>query len=154
MPVRELSETILATTGIEGVTLTGGEPFEQSAELLPLVLGVRDAGLSVVAFTGFEIEELRTRPRSALLGACDIVITGRYVRTERSAGLALRGSANQTVHFLTDRYGPDSLSDAAVCEVHIGADGGLTLTGFPFLDPSPAGRSRDLLATLTVKSDP
>jgi anaerobic ribonucleoside-triphosphate reductase activating protein len=82
-------------------------------------------------FTGYEPAELSTDAHRALLASCDVMVTGRYRRGERSLDLPWRGSANQEVHFLTGRYGPDSIPAAAECEVHIAADGSVTLTGFP-----------------------
>ncbi|HEU5334038.1 MAG TPA: 4Fe-4S single cluster domain-containing protein [Actinocrinis sp.] len=128
---RELAADIVATEGIEGVTLTGGEPFEQAESLVPLVEQVRTAGLSVFAFSGYELSELADGAHQRLLGLCDVAVLGRYRRDQRAEGLPWRGSANQTVHFLTDRYGPADLDEAPECEVHIAEDGTLTVTGFP-----------------------
>jgi anaerobic ribonucleoside-triphosphate reductase activating protein len=127
----DLAGTIVATAGIEGVTLTGGEPFEQAAQLVPLVSHVRAAGLSVMTFTGFELDELETKAQRGLLAACDIVVSGRYRQRARSSDLAWRGSSNQTVHFRTGRYGPEVLPDTSGCEIHLADDGSLALTGFP-----------------------
>jgi len=127
----DLAEVIVSTPRIEGLTLTGGEPFEQAAELAPLAARVRGHGRSVMVFTGYELGELVTDAHQALMVSCDILVTGRYRRAERSLGLAWRGSANQRIHFLTDRYGPASMPATSECEVHIAADGRLTLTGFP-----------------------
>jgi anaerobic ribonucleoside-triphosphate reductase activating protein len=127
----DLADTILATPEIEGITLTGGEPFEQAAPLTSLVSRIRPTGLSVMVFTGFELDELVTDAQQLLLASCDVVVAGRYRHQERSLDLVWRGSSNQTVHFLTARYSPASMPEASECEVHIAPDGGLTLTGFP-----------------------
>ncbi|MBH24058.1 MAG: ribonucleoside-triphosphate reductase activating protein [Myxococcales bacterium] len=131
-PVRAsaLAQEILGASGIEGVTLTGGEPFEQASALVHLVTPLRQAGLSVMAFTGFRLDELGDERRRALLSLCDVVVAGRYVRALR-AELGWRGSSNQRVHFLTDRYTPAAVPDAPECEVYIEPDGSLTMTGFP-----------------------
>lgn len=130
----DLGEIIVATPGIEGVTLTGGEPFEQADQLALLASRVRAAGLSVMIFTGFELDELDTKDRRALLASADIVVAGRYRQDRRSVDLPWRGSTNQTVHFLTGRYGPAALPESSACEVHIAEDGSLTYTGFPAQD--------------------
>ena len=95
-----LVKDILETPGIEGVTLTGGEPFEQARELLAVVAQVRLVGLSVMVFTGFELHELTSPHQRTLLRMCDVVVTGRYEQEHRVEGLGWRGSSNQTVHFL------------------------------------------------------
>jgi anaerobic ribonucleoside-triphosphate reductase activating protein len=139
----ELAQRIVATDGIEGITVTGGEPFEQATQLGPLVSRVRTAGLSVMMFTGFEIDELDTEAQRALLAACDVVVAGRYRQHQRTLDLSWRGSANQTVVFRSDRYGPADLPDTSQCEVHIEPDGGLTLTGFPPSILMPVDRRAD-----------
>lgn len=125
-----LFEIIRSTSGIEGVTFTGGEPFAQAAALLPLARLIRSAQLSLVVFTGHELSELRSVSAGALLKEIDLLISGRYVESQRDLTLPLRGSANQQVHFLTDRYGPEHLVPPSA-ELHIGPDGHIDITGFP-----------------------
>lgn len=127
----DLVSSVLQTSGIEGVTLTGGEPFEQAFELTLVAASVREAGLSVMAYTGYELEELTAAAQRSLLRLCDIVVSGRYRQRERTLALGWRGSSNQRVHFLNERYGPASMPDGAECEVHIAADGSVSMTGFP-----------------------
>jgi anaerobic ribonucleoside-triphosphate reductase activating protein len=129
--VAELAESVLAAAGIEGMTLTGGEPFEQAAPLAPLAASLRATGLSIMVFTGYDLEELTSPAQRALLAQCDVIVAGRYRQEERSIGAAWRGSSNQTVHFLTDRYDRSCLDDGVSCEVHIAANGSVTVTGFP-----------------------
>jgi anaerobic ribonucleoside-triphosphate reductase activating protein len=129
--VEDLAAVILATEGIEGVTFTGGEPFAQARALTALAERVRAAGLSVFVFTGFQLDELTRDEHRALLAVADVMVAGRYVEAERADGLAWRGSANQRVHFLSDRYGPADMEEVAEVEFHLGADGTLTVTGFP-----------------------
>ena len=126
----DLVAQILGTSGIEGVTLSGGEPFAQARALARVARAVRSAGLSVFVFTGYAREEL-TGPRHAeLLAQTDVLVSGRYLQEQRTAGLPWRGSANQRVDFLTDRYDAASMTDAPEVEVMIGPTG-LTITGFP-----------------------
>jgi anaerobic ribonucleoside-triphosphate reductase activating protein len=143
--VRDLVDRIRVVPGIEGITITGGEPFEQAAPLVQLAYRVRAAGLSVMAFTGFEIGELLTYHQQTLLALCDVVVAGRYRQHERSLDLGWRGPANQTVHFLTYRYTLASIPETSECEVHIATD------GEPHSDRIPAGRpgraSRNALTT-------
>jgi anaerobic ribonucleoside-triphosphate reductase activating protein len=117
-------------SGIEGVTLTGGEPFEQAEAFADFAWIVRAAGLSVMAFTGYDLDELESPAQRRLLAACDIVVAGRYVEAQRAVGEGWRGSMNQSVHFLSDRYAASHEPDT-VCEFHLHEDGRLALTGFP-----------------------
>ena len=132
--IDDLSTEIGATSGIEGVTFSGGEPFAQASALAALAERVRASGLSVFVFTGYELDELVHPASRALLAQVDVVVTGRYLAAERASGLVWRGSANQRVHFLTRRYGPVDMEACPEVEFHIGADGILSVTGFPIAD--------------------
>ena len=126
-----LQDATRETPEIEGVTLSGGEPFAQAEALLPLVKHIRAAGLSVMAFSGFEWAELTRVPvRRALLARCDVVVSGRYMATKRSLHLPWRGSSNQRIHFLSGRYGRNDIPLENGCEWHLDG-GGAVLTGFP-----------------------
>ncbi|MCK6475939.1 MAG: radical SAM protein [Phycisphaerales bacterium] len=129
--VDDLANCILATEGIEGVTFTGGEPFAQARALAALAGRVRAGGLSVFVFTGYDLDELTRPEHRALLAVTDVVVAGRYVEAKRANGLVWRGSANQRVLFLSDRYGAADMEDVAEVEFHLGSDGTLTVTGFP-----------------------
>ena len=132
--VREVSELvaeITGTRGIEGVTFTGGEPFSQARALAEVARRVRAEGLSVFVFTGYELGELSAAAQRALLDETDVLVSGRYVETERAEGLPWRGSRNQRVHFLSGRYVDRDMDDSPEVEVRIGRDGEVSLTGFP-----------------------
>jgi anaerobic ribonucleoside-triphosphate reductase activating protein len=103
----ELAAELLADPGIAGFTFSGGEPMSQAAGLAQLATMARkQRDLTLICFTGYRLAELRTRPPGAgvaeLLAQVDVLIDGRYV-SARNDGRGLRGSANQQVHFLTER---------------------------------------------------
>ncbi len=119
---------------IEGVTFSGGEPFDQAEALLPAAKSFRDNGLTLMAFSGYSFEELRTKNAStaALLSTLDILVDGEYTESLACSRL-WRSSYNQTVHFLTDRYQRYSeWTDRSMqeCEMIIENDR-LVITGFP-----------------------
>lgn len=95
----------IALSGADGLSISGGEPFLQAgalAELVRLVRRQRDLG--VIAYTGFTLEELAGVPDARALLACtDLLVDGAYVR-ELDDGRGVRGSANQRLLPLTDRY--------------------------------------------------
>jgi anaerobic ribonucleoside-triphosphate reductase activating protein len=97
-------ETILAAVDadqlLQGVTLSGGEPFEQAEALLELARAVRGRGRDVVAFSGYTFEQLvkmgETRPAVVeLLKLCCLLIDGPFVLRQRDLSLRFRGSRNQ-----------------------------------------------------------
>lgn len=110
VPVSELADWILGQEALEGVTFSGGEPMEQADALTTLVDRVRPhADLGVVCYTGFRLEALERRgtdAQTALLARTDLLIDGVYSEREH-ANLRWRGSANQRLLPLTDRYRAD-----------------------------------------------
>jgi anaerobic ribonucleoside-triphosphate reductase activating protein len=97
---------ILKVKGIEGVTFTGGEPTLQAGGLVELSRILRSEGLSIVCYSGYPYQQLLEKEDldiAALLSSLDILIDGPYLEQE-SARLLWRGSRNQKVHFLSDRY--------------------------------------------------
>jgi anaerobic ribonucleoside-triphosphate reductase activating protein len=133
---RELAAKILHVKGIDGVTLSGGEPFCQAAALSKMIRLLKDRGLSVVCYSGFTLEALRAKKDAgvqALLGQVDLLIDGPYLK-DRPTRKAWQGSANQRLHFLTDRF-QDTVDDyanyARGFEIHIGKGGKIQVTGFP-----------------------
>lgn len=89
----------------EGITISGGEPFLQAEALSELVRTIRSKrDMGVIVYTGFLLEELQTLPHAhSLLAQTDLLIDGPYIR-ELDDGKSLRGSCNQRVIPLTDRY--------------------------------------------------
>ena len=85
----------------------------------------------MAVFTGFDLEELRSPAARSLLAVTDLLVAGRYIAALRTTELALRGSTNQRIHLLTDRYIISTLTKTTTCEVHIQSDGTLVLTGLP-----------------------
>lgn len=126
-----LANEIVATVGIEGVTFTGGEPFHQAAALVEVAGRVRAAGLSVFVFTGYDLQDLNRSDHRELLALTDVLVSGRYIQSQRSFESEWRGSANQRIHFLTARYSEASMADSAHVEFHLNPEGQFAVTGFP-----------------------
>lgn len=109
--ISKLSQVILEQQGLEGITVSGGEPFLQPEALCALLERIRSAsGLGVIVYTGFTLEQLKAMEDpwidKMLSGYIDLLIDGEYVDSLND-GKSLKGSSNQRVLFLTDRYLPD-----------------------------------------------
>ena len=95
----------IALSKAQGLTISGGEPFLQAealAEMLEKLKDIREMG--VIIYTGYTYEALQELPGAKrLLEMTDLLIDGEYV-AELDDGRSLRGSSNQRVIALTDRY--------------------------------------------------
>jgi anaerobic ribonucleoside-triphosphate reductase activating protein len=101
---------VLSVSGIEGVTFLGGEPMEQAAALTAIARLVREAGLSVMTFTGLVLEDLQRDgdpDRLGLLAETDLLADGPFDSSQRGSSHPWLGSKNQRLHFLSARYRGD-----------------------------------------------
>ena len=126
--VDKLAEYILKFDN-EGITISGGEPFLQSDalyEMLRIIKSKKDFG--VIIYTGYFFEDVKN---NTLINFVDILIDGPYI-DELNDGIALRGSSNQNVIFLSDRYKKfESIYYEKKREVEIIADVNFQIIGIP-----------------------
>lgn len=115
--------------GLEGVTLLGGEPFQQLEATEALINGAKRLGLTVFVYTGYTMDEFSPAMERCFLTS-DIVVTGRYVHALRDTTLRWRGSSNQEVHFPTDHYRHLDVEEQHEVEVHISGTGELKIFGY------------------------
>ncbi len=93
-----LAASILQQPHLDGITLTGGEPFLQAAACAELLLPLRAARRHCLAYTGFTWEEVQARPEyRQLLALLDVLIDGPYRAAAHAPELPFRGSHNQRV---------------------------------------------------------
>jgi anaerobic ribonucleoside-triphosphate reductase activating protein len=129
VPVAELAAQLAATPGIEGLSLSGGEPLQQPAAAAALLDAARALGLSTLAFSGYTEAEIRALPGGPeVLARLDVLIDGRYVAGDR-VGIGLRGSANQQIHVLGRRHTRAEVEATPTAEIRIARDGSVVLTG-------------------------
>lgn len=100
--IDEIMQMVDKNPLLDGVTLTGGEPFEQASPLAVLAAMANNKGLNVVTYTGYTwehiIENLQKREGwHELLINTDILIDGPFVLSKKSLNLRYRGSSNQRV---------------------------------------------------------
>jgi anaerobic ribonucleoside-triphosphate reductase activating protein len=105
MDMVEVERLLTTSPLIEGVTFLGGEPFNQAEALFELALRLKPKNLSLMAYSGFTLPELKTQGEAQkdLLSQCDLLVDGEFLKDQGGPYL-WRGSRNQKVHFLTDRY--------------------------------------------------
>ncbi|MCP3062353.1 radical SAM protein [Myxococcus sp. K38C18041901] len=135
--VEAMAARVLATPGIEGLTILGGEPFSQAAAAAELCERVRAGGLSTLVFTGYTLAELKAQGRpevERLLASLDLLVDGRYEKDQPETRRRWIGSRNQVMHFLTPRYAPEDPTFTApnTAEVHL-IEGRIIVNGWPDL---------------------
>lgn len=81
---------------LDGLTLTGGEPFAQAEQCALLAEKVRALGLDVWTYTGYTFEQLLDDQSALnLLKNTDVLIDGPFILEKRSLSFLWRGSLNQ-----------------------------------------------------------
>jgi anaerobic ribonucleoside-triphosphate reductase activating protein len=122
----------LALDAVDGVTISGGEPFQQVEELTALCAELRARGVeSILVFSGYTLDEIQTLAGgAAVLGKIDAVIAGRY-QAKEAIGDSILASSNQRLHLLTQRHTADEFECGGAVEITIAPDGQVTMTGFP-----------------------
>ncbi|ABK02414.1 putative anaerobic ribonucleoside-triphosphate reductase activating protein [Arthrobacter sp. FB24] len=143
-PIAEIVDQAVAA-GVEGLTLIGGEPFDQPASGAALAKAAQERGLGVIAFSGYEYESLLGRDdvTKAFLAATDLLVDGPYEARNPETRRALVGSSNQRFIHLTKRYKaykPEVVTNRI--DVRVRPNGSIDVAGF--LD---ADGLKDLLQT-------
>ena len=92
----EIISAIKKNPLLDGITLTGGEPFLQICAANELARVAKNLGLSVWCYTGYIFEEL---PIDALplLENIDVLVDGAFIESLRDLDLQFRGSKNQRI---------------------------------------------------------
>lgn len=108
--------------GLDGLTVSGGEPADQPKTMVRLLRLVRQAipSWTIILYSGYTREQLSCDyERSPLLSLVDVLIDGPYCR-DIPSGHPLTGSGNQIIHYLTPMG--QSL-EAAFERIKLGLDG-------------------------------
>lgn len=136
----------------EGITVSGGEPFDQPEALKVLLRELRHLSpVDILIYSGYPFDALsgwlRENP-----GLIDVLISEPYDESAAQT-LALRGSDNQRIHFLTElgwtrfaSFDRPAVPDDRRFDVMFDADGTIWLAGIPARDD--IRRLRDAMRAL------
>lgn len=89
--VEELARQIKAKKHIDGITLSGGDPFYQQEECVKLLKLL--PGVNVWAYTGFTYEEIKDTELAKL---CDVIVDGPFIESLKT-NTDYFGSTNQNI---------------------------------------------------------
>ncbi len=100
--LEEIEKRILNNDSIDGITLTGGDPFYQLDAANDLLKMAKRHHLSTWVYTGYTFEELQELAKNdnryqEILEKTDVLVDGRYMSDKRDISLLFRGSTNQRV---------------------------------------------------------
>lgn len=103
--IEEIQRVILSVPfgGIDGFTISGGEPFCQTKELFELLKFFYGKNEDILVFSGYTYEELQNMKDPYVkycLEYIGIVITGEYIDEQNDSMTSLVASKNQELHIL------------------------------------------------------
>ena len=101
-----LIDQVLSNHPVDGITITGGEPFQQADDLWKLISQLSNQVPDILVYSGYRMQELYDLNDPAVNGVLNNVATlvdGAYIQ-QLNDNSPLRGSSNQQVHILKDEY--------------------------------------------------
>jgi len=118
----------------EGITISGGEPFQQYPQLIAFLHLIKaKTQLSVQCFTGYYLEELYSLfPDSLFLKYIDTLVDGRYIEEEHD-NENIRGSLNQNIYQIINGI-PDidnTYKSPNKWSLHVNKDNQIHMAGIP-----------------------
>jgi anaerobic ribonucleoside-triphosphate reductase activating protein len=87
---------------LDGVTFSGGDPFEQASDFAALAVKVKEMGLNVITYTGYTYEQIvnsstKNEGFKKLLENSDMLVDGPFQLERKNLMLKFRGSENQRI---------------------------------------------------------
>lgn len=121
----------LLSTPCGGITISGGEPFQQPEALLELLTHLHERhSPPILVFSGYDHEVLTADPLFLqCLSLCDALICGSFRADLQPAYERFCSSSNQELILLSDRYKHSDFADLPLSEVIIGNDGEIISSG-------------------------
>ena len=133
-------ELLSAAHPCDGITISGGEPFQQPAALKKLVTLLAEKNSPpVLVFSGYTETFLRSDPvLSPILNHIDALICGPYREDLPPAYERFCSSGNQELILLSERYSYQDFRDLPLSEIFISPQGTAEFSGIRI--GKPGGR--------------
>jgi anaerobic ribonucleoside-triphosphate reductase activating protein len=89
---------------IDGITITGGEPFDQYQDMMDFIGKIRILSSDILVYSGYTLSELRNNidcnVLENIMKNISVLIDGRYIEALNDSYTPLRGSTNQIIHYI------------------------------------------------------
>lgn len=100
--VDDIYNDIVKNPLLKGVTISGGEPFNQACEVSNLLTRLREKNYDVMVYTGYRYEDLHEKANDRneflrLIENTDILVDGKFEMESKNEMLSFRGSENQRI---------------------------------------------------------
>ncbi len=96
----ELREIWQKNPLLQGITVSGGEPFLQPESVLEMIRMAHEDGLDVICYSGYTYETLKAKKDDAIdaiLNEAEYLIDGPFIYQLKNLNLLFRGSSNQRI---------------------------------------------------------
>lgn len=97
--VDEIINEINANPLLDGITFSGGDPFYNPEEFLPLIKTIKErTNMNIWCYTGYTYEQLMgMEVCREILKLVDVLVDGKFIEDLYSPYLEFRGSSNQRI---------------------------------------------------------
>ena len=107
--IQKIASMIDKNPLLDGLTISGGEPFQQAEGCAKLAKYSKEKELDVITYTGYTFEELlagmdTNKGWRDLIEASDVIVDGKFEQSLRSVELRFRGSSNQRIISVKDSF--------------------------------------------------
>lgn len=99
--MHEIINDIVTNPFIDGVTFSGGDPFEQADKFAYIAHEIKSkTKLNIWCYTGYTFEKILESDKTdwrELLNTIDVLVDGKFELSKKVEGLKYKGSSNQKI---------------------------------------------------------
>lgn len=124
----EVIDFLSSDPSIDGITITGGEPFDQFEETYEFCSKLKYF-TSIFITTGYTMKQIVNKDYFKIIDEIDILCSGPFKQGLECSG-EWRGSSNQVLYFLSEMGRKQSTMPVIDSEIYIDENGDARETGF------------------------